>query len=174
MTALQKIPAQRIVRAIASAAERWSNADFPPRVRRQVNVKPENIARVVGGLYDVVNQEEGTAFWVRDSSLDIAGKTGTAQTGYHAKQEDDPKVAWYRSRDHAWFASFAPSKAPEIAVVVLVEHGESGPKTAAPVAMKVYQEYFKLQSQRAGHGGPSAKSGAPAAPKPAAGAGGHP
>ncbi|HZT12106.1 MAG TPA: acyl-CoA reductase [Candidatus Baltobacteraceae bacterium] len=33
MTALQKIPALRIVRAIASAAERWSDADFPPRVR---------------------------------------------------------------------------------------------------------------------------------------------
>jgi penicillin-binding protein 2 len=137
--------------------------EFPPRVRRQVSVKPESIARVVGGLYDVVNNEEGTAFPVRDSALDIAGKTGTAQTGYHAKTDDDPKVAWWRSRDHAWFASFAPSKAPEIAVVVLIEHGESGPKAAAPVAIKIYEEYFRLQAQRAGKG----------APKPAA-SGAHP
>lgn len=33
MTALAKIPVRRIVRAIADAAERWSDADFPPRVR---------------------------------------------------------------------------------------------------------------------------------------------
>lgn len=32
-TALANVPAKRIVRAIASAAERWSDADFPPRVR---------------------------------------------------------------------------------------------------------------------------------------------
>lgn len=33
MTALAGIPARRIVAAIADAAERWSDADFPPRVR---------------------------------------------------------------------------------------------------------------------------------------------
>jgi len=33
VTALARVPARRIVRAIADAAERWSDADFPPRVR---------------------------------------------------------------------------------------------------------------------------------------------
>lgn len=33
MTALEHIPAEKIVRALADAAERWSDADFPPRVR---------------------------------------------------------------------------------------------------------------------------------------------
>lgn len=33
MTALAQIPARKIVGAIADAAERWSDADFPPRVR---------------------------------------------------------------------------------------------------------------------------------------------
>jgi hypothetical protein len=33
VTALQSIPSRKIVRAIASAAERWSDGDFPPRVR---------------------------------------------------------------------------------------------------------------------------------------------
>ncbi|HZZ65805.1 MAG TPA: acyl-CoA reductase, partial [Candidatus Baltobacteraceae bacterium] len=33
MTHLQAVPARKIVRAIASAAQRWSDADFPPRVR---------------------------------------------------------------------------------------------------------------------------------------------
>lgn len=149
--------------------------EFPPRVRRQVGVKQEHIARVTTGLYDVVHNEEGTVGALQiehAAALDIAGKTGTAQTGYHAKTDEDPKVAWWRSRDHAWFASFAPSKAPEVAVVVLVEHGESGPKAAAPVAIKIFEEYFRLQQQRSGHG-PSAKAPAPKEPKPAA-SGAHP
>jgi hypothetical protein len=32
-TALRALPARTIVRAIADAAERWTDADFPPRVR---------------------------------------------------------------------------------------------------------------------------------------------
>jgi hypothetical protein len=33
MTALRAVPVRRIVRAVADAAARWSDADFPPRVR---------------------------------------------------------------------------------------------------------------------------------------------
>lgn len=33
MNALAQMPARRILRAVAGAAERWSDADFPPRVR---------------------------------------------------------------------------------------------------------------------------------------------
>lgn len=33
MTYLHGVPARKIVRALASAAERWTDADFPPRVR---------------------------------------------------------------------------------------------------------------------------------------------
>ena len=33
MTALERIPARRIVAAISDAADRWTDADFPPRVR---------------------------------------------------------------------------------------------------------------------------------------------
>jgi penicillin-binding protein 2 len=141
--------------------------DFPPRIRRQVSAKPESLSRVSNALYDVVNDMKGTAFAVRDAAFDVAGKTGTAQTGHVSHESEDPKVAWFRSRDHAWFAAFTPSKAPEIAVVVLIEHGESGPRHAAPVAMQTIRDYYRLQATRAGRG-PSAKTspakGSPAAP----------
>jgi penicillin-binding protein 2 len=123
--------------------------DFPPRVRQQVSVKQENLARVFDGLYAVVNDPKGTAYPVRDAALDVAGKTGTAQTGYVAKPDEDPKLAAYYAQNHAWFAAFAPSKAPEIAVVVLVEHGGAGPTQAAPVAMQVVREYQRLAAARA-------------------------
>jgi penicillin-binding protein 2 len=153
--------------------------DFPPRVRQKAKILPENLARVNDALYAVVNEDKGTAYPVRDRTLEVAGKTGTAQTGYFNTGNDDPKKAWYLSRDHAWFAAYSPAKAPEIAVVVLVEHGGSGPTVAAPVAMQVVKEYHRLMAARAARIAardakkPDAKDtpekkGAPAAPPPPA------
>ena len=122
--------------------------DFPPRVRQKAKIAPENLARVNDALFAVVNDVKGTAFPVRDPSLEIAGKTGTAQTGYVNTGGDDPKKAWYLSRDHAWFAAYWPAKAPEIAVVVLVEHGGSGPTVAAPIAIQIVREYHRLALAR--------------------------
>ena len=123
--------------------------DFPPRVRQKAKVAPENLARVTDALYAVVNDEKGTAYPVRDPSLEIAGKTGTAQNAYVAAPNEDPKRAWYYSRDHAWFAAFSPAKAPEIAVVVMVEHGGSGPTQAAPLAIQIIKDYHRIQKERA-------------------------
>jgi penicillin-binding protein 2 len=123
--------------------------DFPPRIRQKAKVAPENLARVNDALYAVVNDEKGTAYPVRDKTLEVAGKTGTAQTGYVNPGNDDPKKAWYLSRDHAWFAAYSPAKAPEIAVVVLVEHGGSGPTVAAPIAMQIIKEYHRIAAGRA-------------------------
>jgi penicillin-binding protein 2 len=94
---------------------------------------------------------------VRDATVEMAGKTGTAQTGYVAPANEDPKRVWWYSRDHAWFAAFSPIKSPEIAVVVLVEHGGSGPTVAAPVAVQIVKDYQRIQRERAA---PPKKSGA--------------
>jgi len=131
--------------------------DFAPRVRRKVNVRPENLARVNDALYGVVNEEKGTAYPVRDPALDVAGKTGTAQTSPAppGALEKDPKMAdWYRA-NHAWFAAYAPAKAPEIAVAVLVEHGGAGPTIAAPIAIQIVREYDRITAARAGKGAPT-------------------
>lgn len=131
--------------------------DFPPRVRHKVAVRPENLARVADALYAVVNDAKGTVYPVRDPGLDVAGKTGTAQTTATHVDDDDPKQAYYFSRDHAWFASFSPAKAPEIAVVVLVEHGGAGPTIAAPIALQIIRDYNRLMAVRAGHPPPPPK-----------------
>ena len=133
--------------------------DFPPRVRRKVTIRPENLARVTDALYGVVNEPKGTAYPVRDPILDVSGKTGTAQTTPLALDENEAKKAWYFSQNHAWFAAYSPSKAPEIALVVLIEHGGSGPTIAAPTAMQIVREYDRLTAIRAGR--------PPPAPKPA-------
>ena len=42
---------------------------------------------------------------------------------------------------HTWFGCFAPLENPEIVVVVLVEEGESGGLTAAPIVKKVLERW---------------------------------
>jgi len=79
-------------------------------------------------MVEVVNQGTGTAAQI--PGVQVAGKTGTAET-----TPDE--------RPHAWFIAFAPAVDPQYAISVLVEHGGSseaettGGRVAAPVAAQV-------------------------------------
>jgi penicillin-binding protein 2 len=145
--------------------------DFAPRVRRKVNVKPENLARVTDSLYGVVNEQKGTAYPVRDPGLDVAGKTGTAQTAPPPagtmESSKGGMADWYRA-NHAWFAAYAPAKAPEIAVALLVEHGGAGPTVAAPIALQIIRDYERITAVRAGKPPPPPKPAKGALPTPPA------
>jgi len=116
--------------------------ELPPRVRRRASIKQEHLAYVIDALYGVINDPNGTAYDARiEGGVAVAGKTGTAQVSWRKPTEgDDPKRAWYFRRSHAWFAGFAPADHPELAIVVLIEHGGQGGKYAAPVATKILQE----------------------------------
>ena len=81
-------------------------------------------------------------------SIEICGKTGTAQVV--SRKKDDSFGEEERSfflKPHAWFVAYAPSVDPEIAVAVIVEHGEHGSSTAAPVASEVIRTYFEGRSE---------------------------
>ena len=104
--------------------------EFPPRVRRELSVSAENLAIVRQALVGVVNETKGTAYKARpDDDLEVSGKTGTAQVRHMGKRGEP--VSSYEQNDHAWFAGFAPSGRPRIAVAVLVEHGGFGGVVAA-------------------------------------------
>ncbi|MCA9593689.1 MAG: penicillin-binding protein 2 [Myxococcales bacterium] len=122
--------------------------EFPPRVRRTVDVDPDNLALVKEGLVGVVREREGTAYKETPSDVDMAGKTGTAQVSHVTPRGVDPHKVWYFNRDHAWFAGYAPAHSPEIAIVVIVEHGGGGGKNAVPVASKVIADWQKLKAKR--------------------------
>ncbi|MBI5547578.1 MAG: penicillin-binding protein 2, partial [Deltaproteobacteria bacterium] len=96
-----------------------------PVVAGKLDIKPQSLALVVDGLRAVVNEPGGTAYSKRPKGLDvvIAGKTGTAQVIALGEKRVKKDQMEYFTRDHAWFAAFAPADAPEIAVVVLNEHG---------------------------------------------------
>ncbi|MBW1940080.1 MAG: penicillin-binding protein 2 [Deltaproteobacteria bacterium] len=99
------------------------------------------------GLWQVVNNRRGTAGIVHVDGIDISGKTGTAQVVSRKKNDTaNKKLKANFLKPHAWFVGYAPSDDPEIAVAVIVEHGEHGSSTAGPIARDVIKTY--LQKER--------------------------
>lgn len=154
----------QIVRAVETSAGTVVQ-EFTPRVRRQLDLRPENIALVQRAMTAGVNEEGGTAFKARVVGVEVAGKTGTAQVSHRLTRGVESERVWYFNREHAWFAGYAPTRSPEVAIVVLVEHGGTGGKRAAPVAIAVVRAYQELAKERRPNEGPRAGvSGAGRAP----------
>lgn len=124
--------------------------EFAPRVHEQIALDAEHLSLVQKALVAGVNEEGGTAFRARIEGVDMAGKTGTAQVGHKLVRGVEAEKVWYFNRDHAWFAGYSPTNAPEVAIIVLVEHGGAGGKHAAPIAFKVLRAYSDIMAQRAG------------------------
>lgn len=82
--------------------------------------RPE-MAPVLEGLEGAV--EYGTAQLARVDGLKVAGKTGSVRTRSGAPI--------------AWFAGFAPSRAPQVVVTVMLHGGRSGGADAAPAAGRI-------------------------------------
>jgi penicillin-binding protein 2 len=82
-------------------------------------------------------------------TYEIAGKTGTAQVvGIKQGQKYNAALVAKRNHDHALFVGFAPADKPEIAVAVIVENGEHGSSTAAPVARKVMDAWLAKLAEK--------------------------
>jgi penicillin-binding protein 2 len=96
------------------------------------------------GMWKVVNELGGTAYeYARSDVVEISGKSGTAEVRKRRKKEPDREVVgWNPLASHAWFAGWAPATNPEIAIVVLVEHGGSGGKIAGPIAKQIIEGYW--------------------------------
>jgi penicillin-binding protein 2 len=122
--------------------------EFPPRVKRLLTIEPGYLTQIARGLRGVVLEKEGTAHAETVEGADMAGKTGTAQVSHVTPRGVDPGKVWYFNRDHAWFAGYAPAEAPEIAIVVLVEHGGGGGKNAVPVASRVVRDWLKMREEQ--------------------------
>ncbi|HAO36049.1 MAG TPA: penicillin-binding protein 2, partial [Hyphomonas sp.] len=106
--------------------------------------------------YGVTSEGGGTAYRSGDLGLGgprLAGKTGTAQVRRITREE---RLSGVRSgseiarelRDHALFVAYAPADNPKYAISVVVEHGEGGSRTAAPVARDILHFALKTDSRR--------------------------
>ncbi len=119
--------------------------EFDTHILADGKLNQESLDVIRKALRGVVNETRGTGQRARLTKITVAGKTGTAQVVAMKKGDEQPdeEEIPYKFRDHAWFVAFAPFKDPQIAVAVILEHGGHGGTSAAPVAKKVIQEYFK-------------------------------
>jgi peptidoglycan glycosyltransferase len=98
--------------------------------KRAIDPPAANVMREF--MLGVVNDPRGTGTAAQIPGVQVAGKTGTAETTTGAKP-------------HAWFIAFAPADHPKYAVAVLVEHGgdnaaeSTGGRVAAPIAKEILQ-----------------------------------
>ncbi len=107
-------------------------------------LNPENVKRVVDGMYAVVN-EGGTGVRAKIPGIEVCGKTGSAQTVSNDYVRAHGKSS--SQKDNSWFVGFAPRSAPEIAVVAVFEGGEHG-MLSAPIARDVMKSYFDKKARQ--------------------------
>ena len=115
---------------------------------------PENVKFVLDAMFKSTNEIYGTSYSSRidDPKYQFAGKTGTSQVKRITEEEReldlDTSQIPYKNRDHAWFIAFGPYKNPRYAMSILVEHGGSGSKAAAPLAKKLMKAVVDRHEER--------------------------
>jgi penicillin-binding protein 2 len=121
--------------------------EYGPEKIRTISLKPATLQRVQTALADVVRGKGGTGGAARSNMVSVAGKTGTAQVVEMKAAYLKSEQLSYFNRDHAWFVAYAPVENPQVAIVVLVEHGGHGGEAAAPMAKKVFEKYIEMKNQ---------------------------
>lgn len=133
-----KIIQPRLVKSIGGA-------DIPAPVKDATDqIDPTIWTYIHKAMGNVVHSTMGTAKSIsRGLTYTMAGKTGTAQVVSIGADEDYDKSKLKKSQwDHALFVAFAPLENPQIAISVIVENGEHGSSTAAPIARRVIDAYL--------------------------------
>ena len=96
---------------------------------------PENVIQLVqNGLHDVTKYGTAASSF-RGFTIDIAGKTGTAENPH--------------GRDHGWFVAYGPYSSPNIVVAVIVEQGGFGSQSAVPIGRKILEAAFGVNQPSA-------------------------
>ncbi|MDR1166415.1 MAG: penicillin-binding protein 2 [Deltaproteobacteria bacterium] len=114
-----------------------------PEIISQVDINPDFMRKVRGGLEAVAMEPGGTGRRAQVPGIRIAGKTGTAQVVSLKRYQGYARGGRpYKYQDHAWYTSYAPADDPEVVVTVLLEHSGGGGAVAGPVAGKVLAAYF--------------------------------
>ena len=97
-----------------------------------VQLTDDQMEQMRQALVGVVNS--GTAAASAIKGVQLAGKTGTAQSGKYVNGKE---------LNHGWFVGFAPADKPSIVVAVMIEFGGHGTRAAA-IASKIIQAYLHV------------------------------
>lgn len=109
-------------------------------IKKTTSIDPAHFEVVIDGMHKVV--EKGTAKVARIKSIDVCGKTGTAENFTRINGEI------VQLTDHSIFIAFAPKENPKIAIAVFIENGYWGARWAAPIASLMIEDYLTGQVKR--------------------------
>jgi cell division protein FtsI/penicillin-binding protein 2 len=112
----------------------------PGRVRDELGVSANSLRIVRDAMLAETEDPEGTGRAAAVPGLRVCGKTGTA---------DAERTERGQKLNTVWFISYAPADQPRYAVVVMVENGQSGGTTCAPVAHDIYTALLQMEARRA-------------------------
>ncbi|MFD2257308.1 peptidoglycan D,D-transpeptidase FtsI family protein [Luteolibacter algae] len=101
----------------------------------QSGVKESDLALIRKGMYMAVNEAGGTAGKVRMEDIQVAAKSGTAQTVDNGKKSNN-----------SWIISFAPYEEPRYAVVVMAQAAGSGGGVCGPLVNMIYTGIFAQEN----------------------------
>ncbi len=104
--------------------------EIKPEAIKTDLIGQENLKIVREGLRQAVTEADGSAYFLKDMPIKVAGKTGTAQV-----YSDFSKI-------NALFAGFAPYDDPQIALAIVVEGSGRGITSALPAAKEVFEWYY--------------------------------
>ena len=107
-----------------------------PKLTKRIQLPAEQLQLLRKAMMGVV-AAGGTAARAVIQGVNVAGKTGTAQT---MRFSEDGKPLYY-----AWFAGMAPAEAPKIVVVVMVPNVTFEGATSAGIATKIIAHYLHTQ-----------------------------
>jgi len=113
---------------------------FEPNKLGTLTAAPSTIKFLQGALREVVVSGTGAGVFA-GFPIEVSGKTGTAQVfgrNPNGSQKDDT----------SWFASYAPSKNPRYAVVMMVGQGGFGASTSGVGVRQIYSTLFGVTGNK--------------------------
>lgn len=100
----------------------------------KLDLNKNHVDSIVEGMKSVTSEQGGTSYIVfKNSNIEVAGKTGTAEVA--------------SGNPNGIFVGFAPIENPQIAVVAIVEHGDSG-SAVANIVKPILEEYFNISNEK--------------------------
>ncbi len=97
----------------------------------EAGIKPDDFKLIREGMRMAVNVPGGTAGRVKMPGIEVAAKTGTAQTVDNGEKSHN-----------SWVISFAPFENPQYAVCVLAQNAGSGGAVCGPLVHLIYRGLF--------------------------------
>lgn len=110
--------------------------EYKPEVKSVLKASRESINLVRKGMHMAVNDQEGSSKLARAQTIELYGKTGSAEVG--------PRNNRYVN---TWFIAFGTANGRTYALCIFVEKGMSGGRTCAPLASAFFNEYLQPEAQ---------------------------